>query len=447
MMFWRLLYIAAFVFFGTNASFANTPLTIDVNSIKRIGLVIEKIDYINTSGGKLAEGIMDTVAKNLSTTGLFDIEVSHGSIFDEPEVNTNMSSIELTDAIIAKYDNDTEAVLGGFLKRNGSNDLELKIKLWDILDQREIASKTYIVNDGNWKRIADVISDIIFKHFTGEISGHFDTKIVYIAESGTAQKRKKRMATIDYNGDNLMYITDGSNLVLTPIFSKHDKNEIVYLEYRNDKPHIFKMNLLTNHIEMVGRMSEMTYAPNFSSKGTNEIVFAGTDNGASNIYKLDFNEGLIRQLTYFDAISTAPSWSPDGEKIVFVSDKSGSRKLYIMDKDGRNIEAISGNGIYDKPTWSPDGKLIAFVKLEGSRFSVGVITPNGESERIITSAYLVEGIKWSPNGRYLMYSKQKSPYGKDSIPSIYTMDIFTGIEYRVPTPINQGATDPDWVKK
>jgi Tol biopolymer transport system component len=131
-----------------------------------------------------------------------------------------------------------------------------------------------------------------------------------------------------------------------------------------------------------------------------------------------------------------------------VSDRTGVRKLYIMDKDGKNFEMITKErGTYDKPSWSPDGRLISFVKIEGKNFSIGLMTPKGESERTIMSAYLVEGVKWSPNGRYLIYSKQNAPFGKESIPGIYIIDILTGVEHRIPTPANQGATDPDWIKK
>ena len=119
-----------------------------------------------------------------------------------------------------------------------------------------------------------------------------------------------------------------------------------------------------------------------------------------------------------------------------------------MDKNGNNVEQIShGRGVYDKPSWSPDGKLISFVKMERGEFSIGLMTPDGGSERSIMSAYLVEGVKWSPNGRYLIYSKQNSAFGKSSISGIYTIDILTGIEYKLPTPENQGAIDPDWIKK
>jgi TolB protein len=115
-----------------------------------------------------------------------------------------------------------------------------------------------------------------------------------------------------------------------------------------------------------------------------------------------------------------------------------------------NLETLSqnkisnGEGSYSKPMWSPDGKLIAFTKQKNNTFFVGVMNSKGMGEKLLTSAYLVEGARWSPSGRYLIYSKKRAPYGKDSIPRIFIMDIITGHEHEIPTPKDEGATDPDW---
>ena len=449
----KIFYCLAILLTSISYSFASDSLTIDIDGkeVKKISIVFEKINYVNSVNNRseLTEKIMNAVNENLKTTNLFSMQSSDTSVFDNYNSVKNLSSVELTNLVVAKYNKqNVDAVLSGFLQVDKDNNIELKIRLWDVLDQRELFSKFYIINDGNWKRISDVVSDVIFEFLTGEISGHFDTKIIYVAESGKVTDRKKQIAMVDFDGGNLNYLTNGQNLVLTPIFSKYNKNEIIYLEYKDKKPHLFKLDLSANELKMIGNLTEMTFAPSFNPSGLNEIVFSGTNNGVSNIYKLNFDEKKIKQLTFDDAISTSPSWSPDGEKIVFVSDKTGIRKLYIMNSDGSNIEMISGGrGVYDKPSWSPDGKLISFVKLEGKSFSIGLMTPKGESERTIMSAYLVEGIKWSPNGRYLIYSKQKGPFGKASIPGIYIIDILTGTEHQIPTPENQGATDPDWIKK
>jgi len=445
----KIYFIIVFLL-SFRTAFASNELTIDVDNVdsKKINLVFEKFNPNDVSDKDVTDKILTKIKDNLNTTSLFYIKNSKDGTFNNLEETLKLSSPDLNSLVMSKYiKTPIDAVISGFL-RTKDNQIELNIKLWDILDQRELFSKSYIINEENWKRTADIISDMTFELLTGENSGHFDSKILFVSESGKAKDREKKIAMMDFDGSNLEYITNGSNLVLTPIFSKANKNEIIYLEYKDKKPHIFKLNLTNKKLTLIGNIAEMTFAPSFNPTGLNEIVFSGTDNGYSNIYKINFDEGNIEQLTFDKAIATSPSWSPDGEKIVFVSDKTGVRKLYIMDKNGDNIQLISkGRGVYDKPSWSPDGRLISFVKLEKGEFSIGLMTPTGESERDIMNAYLVEGIKWSPNGRYLIYSKQQGPFGKSSIPSIFTIDILTGIEYRVPTPKNQGATDPDWIKK
>ena len=449
----KIFSIILLLFISTNfllAEDSNLTLDIDKSELKKINIIFEDIDYIGDSGSsKPIDIILNTIKKNLKTTGLFVIDDTGKSIFDDYEEVKSLSKTDLTNLVMSKYSQSkVDAVLSGYMEVNNKGEIELKIRLWDILDQRELFAKYYIINDANAKRIGDIISDNIYEPLTGEISGHFDSKIIFVAESGSPKNRIKKIAIMDFDGSNLHYITNGKNLVLTPVFSKYSKNEILYLEYGKYKPNLYQLNLKTNHLTAIGNPNEMSYAPNFNPNGRNEMVFSATRNGLSNIYKINFNTKKIDQLTFDRAISTVPTWSPDGEKILFVSDKTGIRKLYTMNKDGSNVKMISkGRGSYDKPSWSPDGKLVSFVKMENDIFSIGLMTPKGDSERTIMSAYLVEGIKWSPNGRYLIYSKQKGPYGKDSIPGLYTMDILTGLEYKLQTPANQGATDPDWIKK
>lgn len=448
----KIFFVILFLILG-NVAFAKNDLTIDINSTenKKIVVIFEKIKLINDiDDSGLIKDILKHIENNLDTTGLFEIKKTRKSLYDDYNKVITLSESDLVNYVMSQYskEDNIDAVVSGYAYLNKENILEMKIRIWDILDERDILNKTFAIDTSNWKRIADILSDSIYELLTGEISGHFDTKILFVAETGEAKNRKKRIAMVDFDGSNLTYITNGDNLVLTPTFSKHNPDEIVYLEYRNKKPNIYRKNLSTGKLSLIGSSMEMTYAPSFNPNGSNEILFSATKGGVSNIYKLDFDTGLMKQLTFDTEISTVPTWSPDGEKIVFVSDKTGIRKLYVMNKDGTEVKRISkGRGVYDKPSWSPDGKLISFVKMQGGEFYIGLMTPDGENERLIMNAYLVEGIKWSPNGRYLIYSKQDGPFGKESIPSIYTIDILTGTEYRINTPKNQGASDPDWVKK
>ncbi|MGN6050892.1 hypothetical protein ACP6NE_32045, partial [Pseudomonas aeruginosa] len=128
----------------------------------------------------------------------------------------------------------------------------------------------------------------------------------------------------------------------------------------------------------------------------------------------------LSRLTTDPGIDTSPSFSPDGNQIVFTSDRSGSARLYTMRADGSGQRPISrGGGSYTAPAWSPRGDLIAFTKQQGGRFHIGVMKPDGTGERILSSSYFEEGPSWAPNGRYIAFARQ-SPGGDTRL---WTVDL------------------------
>ena len=159
----------------------------------------------------------------------------------------------------------------------------------------------------------------------------------------------------------------------------------------------------------------------------------------------EVNVSIRLRLTNDSGIDTSPSFSPNGEKIVFNSDRGGSPQLFIMDKNGENIKRISkGRGVYGNPVWSPRGDLIAFTKLTQGNFHIGVMDTNGNNERVIVRDFSLESPAWSPNGRYLIFHRQKRSNldGTGGEVTIHFIDI-TGYNERViPTP--RDGSDPAW---
>ena len=151
----------------------------------------------------------------------------------------------------------------------------------------------------------------------------------------------------------------------------------------------------------------------------------------------------MHKLTHdLGVINTSPSFSPDGNKIVFNSDRGGSQQLYVMDKDGGNITRISyGTGTYATPVWSPRGDFIAFTKISKGAFYIGVMRPDGSGERLLTSSWLEEGPTWSPNGRVIMFSRQ-SKFGKELKSELYAIDLTGFHERKIST--STDASDPAW---
>ena len=125
------------------------------------------------------------------------------------------------------------------------------------------------------------------------------------------------------------------------------------------------------------------------------------------------NGGTPRRLTTTPGIDTSPSFSPDGSRIVFESDRSGSQQLYVMNADGSSQRRISfGGGGYASPVWSPRGDLIAFTRIGGGDFRIGVMSPGGGGERLLTNAWQDEGPSWAPNGQFVMFHRTAQGSGQ-----------------------------------
>jgi TolB protein len=289
---------------------------------------------------------------------------------------------------------------------------------------------------------AHIISDEIFERLSGD-SGYFDTRIVYVSESGPQNKRVKRLAIMDQDGENHQYLTDGSFLVLTPRFSPTSQ-EITYLAYFKNEPRVYIFNLETGQQELLGSFPGMTFAPRFSPSG-DKIIMSLAEKGITDIYTMNLNNQEVERLTNSNSIDTSPSYSPDASKIIFNSDRGGSQQIYIMDANGKNIKRISfGEGRYATPVWAPKGELIAFTKMHKNKFYIGVMAPDGSGERLLAEGYLVEGPTWAPNGRVLMYFKQDRPVddGKSTNVNLYKIDITGFRETRIITPSD--GSDPAW---
>lgn len=333
----------------------------------------------------------------------------------------------------------TQALVTGSVTQTPDGRARVEFRLWDVFSEKQLIGMAYTTTPENWRRIAHIIADEIYKNLTGE-NGYFDSRIVYVAESGTPQARVKRLAIMDQDGHNHRYLTDGRELVLTPRFSP-SRQQIAYMSYGQQGPRVYLYDINSGRHELLGNFPNMTFAPRFSPDG-NRVVMSMAANGNTDIYMMDLSSRQPRRITTDSSIDTAPSFSPDGRRIVFESDRGGTQQLYVMNADGSGQQRITfGKGRYANPVWSPRGDLIAFTRMYQGQFYIGVIRPDGKGERLITNAYHVEGPSWSPNGRVLTYFKERATGGGRQA-KIYTIDITGYNERWLQTP--QDGSDPAW---
>ena len=425
-----------FYSFLISNSFAD-DVRIKINSGQVEPLPIAIADFTGGEGkaNQIGRQIAEVISNNLVGSGQFTAVESAAFIAPptSPSVRPNFTDWSPL---------GIKALITGSVKNINEQQVEVEFRLWDVIAETDLIGLRLSVNEKSWRRVAHIISDEIFERLSGD-SGYFDTRIVYIAESGAQNKRLKRLAIMDQDGENHQYLSDGSYLVLTPRFSPTTQ-EITYLAYFKNEPRVYIFNLVTGEQELLGSFPGMTFAPRFSPLG-DKIIMSLAEKGVTDIYTMNLNSQEVVRLTNSPSIDTSPSFSPDGKKIVFNSDRGGSQQIYTMDANGKNIKRISyGRGRYATPVWAPKGKLIAFTKMLKNTFYIGVMSPDGSGERLLAKGYLVEGPTWAPNGRVLMYFKQDAPIddGKSSSVNLYKIDITGFRETRVITPSD--GSDPAW---
>ncbi len=426
-------FLALFLALVLVPAAAHAELRVDVTkgTMDPIPIAVTSFVAADAGGVQFATDIPQVITADLASTGLFRAIDPRAFIQDTASMQQQIRFPEWK-AINA------QALVTGKITRAADGRTRVEYRLFDVFAQTQMTGMAYMTTPQNWRRIAHIIADDIYKRLTGE-AGYFDSRIVYVGESGPPTARVKRLAIMDQDGANNRFLTDGRNLVLTPRFSP-SQQQITYLAYVGNKPRVYLYDLETGRQEILGDFPGMTFAPRFSPDGS-KVIFSLSKNGNSDIYVMDLRSRQSRRLTDTSSINTSPSYSPDGKSIVFESDRGGTQQMYVMDANGGAARRISfGDGRYAGPVWSPRGDLIAFTKMSKGIFYIGVMKPDGTGERLITNSYHVEGATWAPNGRVLAYFKEDRSGGRSS--RVYSIDLTGYNERQLKT--SGDASDPTW---
>ncbi len=333
------------------------------------------------------------------------------------------------------------ALVTGSVQANPDGTVTVGCYLYDVFSEERLEAQTFTASVPAWRRLAHKCADMVYSRLTGE-QGYFDSRIVYVSETGPKTNRIKRLAIMDQDGANHRFLTNGQSLVLTPRFAPSQQT-ITYMSYTQNRPRVYVYDIGSGRQQLVGDFPNMTFAPRFSPDGQS-IVLSMAQNGNTDIYRLDIGSRRLTRLTESPGIDTAASYSPDGSKIVFESDRGGGQQLYVMNADGSGQQRISfGDGRYATPVWSPRGDLIAFTKMGSGKFQIGVMRPDGGGERLLTNSWQDEGPTWSPNGRVIMFFRTgQSSRSQGGNADLWSVDL-TGLnERRIRTPLD--GSDPAW---
>jgi TolB protein len=409
---------------------ANAVLNVDINQGNVQPMPIALPDFIGATGNEA------DVAHNV--TGIITANLQRSGLFAPINPQAFVEKISNTDAVPRFPDwrvINAQALVTGRITRQSDGRLRAEFRLWDVFAGQQLAGQQYFTSPDNWRRVAHIISDAIYERLTGE-KGYFDSRIVFVDETGSKQQRVKRLAIMDQDGAGVRYLTRGDDLVLTPRFNPSTQ-EITYMSYGQGGPRVYLLNIETGQREIVGNFPGMTFAPRFSPDGQ-RVIMSLQQGGNSNLFVMDLRSKATTRLTDTPAIDTSPCYSPDGARICFESDRGGSQQIYVMPAAGGPAQRISfGEGQHSTPVWSPRGDYIAFTGQARGQFSIGLLKPDGSGERILTQGFHNEGPTFAPNGRVIMFFRDPG-----NGPNLFTIDITGRNELKVPTP--SFASDPAW---
>ncbi|PZU79507.1 MAG: Tol-Pal system protein TolB [Rhizobium sp.] len=396
------LAVAALMSVFSAPAFARVEININKGNVEPLPIAIT--DFMSSDG--IGAQVSAVIAADLQRSGLF-APVNKNAFIEKISNPDQQPRFEDWKVINA------QALVTGRVTRESDGRLRAEFRLWDTFANQQMTGQQFFTQPENWRRVAHIIADAIYERVTGE-KGYFDTRVVFVSESGPKTARKRQLSIMDQDGFNVRNLTNSNDIVLTPRFSP-SRQEVTYMSFEGQQPRVYLLQLETGQREVVGNFPGMTFSMDLRSRTTT-------------------------RLTNTSAIDTAPSYSPDGQRVAFESDRGGRQQIYVMNADGSGQQRISfGDGSYSTPVWSPRGDLIAFTKQSGGKFSIGVMKTDGSGERILTSGFHNEGPTWAPNGRVLMFFRQNAGAGG---PQLYSIDLTGYNEQLIKTPTF--ASDPAW---
>jgi TolB protein len=340
------------------------------------------------TGDRRATEFVQVLRNDLINTGLFDVSGSGGL---DSFGNINFQAF---------FDAGGEALVKGEYQSSG-NTIKIDVRLFDIAREKALVGRTYEATSGKVREAAHRFAGMVMKQLTG-LDGFFTSKIVFV--SGANQNRD--LYIMDYDGYATRKLTNHRALLLSPNCSSNG-TKIVFNSDKVWDQDLYVLNLVPSVKETrLTRGFRLDQSAEWSPDGSKLAYSSNGDIFVANAS----GKGAVN-ITGTRAIEVSPTWSPNGRQLAFVSDRSGSPQVYVMNSDGTNVRKISTGSYNTDPSWSPNTSInrIAYVRVEGGEANIFTVNPDGsDEERLTWSSGRNENPSWSPDGHYIAFSSSRS---------------------------------------
>ncbi len=283
--------------------------------------------------------------------------------------------------------------------------------VYDAKTREQLLGRRYTVSEtGPIRRVAHQIADqIVFQLSSGSSRGVSQTQIAFSSLKGNS----KEIYVMDYDGANVRTITANGGLNKFPEWAIDNSKLVFITKLPRKASWELWIQDLSGGRTVIPTPTSYVSSPALSPDGLQVVFSARSLNRVdSDIFISNLDGSRRRRLTNHSAIDTSPAWSPTGQQIAFVSDRSGTPQLWMMDVDGSNIRRLVDQGGHcDSPSWSPDGRylLYSWQAPKRSKHDIFVIEAiSGDIVQLTSNRGSNENPHWSPDGHHIAFQSDRS---------------------------------------
>ncbi len=294
-----------------------------------------------------------------------------------------------------------DALLQGTLRVEGEQ-LVARYRVWDTVRCRLEGDVTEARRSrGEAGELARSVADDIVGRFTG-LRGVAATQIAFVSD----QSGRKEVWLMEADGGRKRAVTSNGSINLFPSWAP-DSRSLLYTSYKSGRPEIWQ---IFRGSRPGARLLE--------SNGDEQIrgVWSPVNGLAAVVLSRDANTdiytlrgGSLDRVTRHRSIEVSPSFSPDGERMAFVSDRTGTPQIYVRDLRRGDERRLTFRGEYNSnPAWSPRGDWIVYTARTTGGFDLYLIDPDsGFTTPLVIHPRSDEDPAWSADGRKLAFTSTR----------------------------------------
>lgn len=293
---------------------------------------------------------------------------------------------------------------------------EVEIQAW-LFDVRSTSNQAMIgkvyrgaPTDPQVRKFAHQFADEIISRLSGGLPGIASTQIAFVSSRGGT----KEIWVMDYDGANQRPLTSLRTISLTPRWSP-DASRIAFTCFQPShgvvSPQICMYSMDAGKVLTFPRYRGTNSSPAWSPDGS-RLIFSSSMLGNPELFVTDANGSAPKRLTFSNGANTSPAWNPKtGQSVVFVSDRGGIPKLFMMNADGTNSAEIDvpDKGYLIDPAWAPNGQLLAFSwrRPEGNYDLYLMDAATHQIVELTRDSGRNERPSWAPDGRHIVFESTR----------------------------------------